>query len=246
MHPPPAIQLSSSPALAGIATPPTTPDGNTLLPSGVVTYECGRCESQSIVDDFEYVSGKGRIKYKKCMTCSSRDIREVTMIKKKCSTPDCGRPVQKDGLCYKCYVNKYGKPPYHSQRTVRQTAHNENHAGSPEVRKDLTPLAPVQESGPSKKIKHRTCIVPGCDKYRVRNQMCTKHWHERMDKKLSGPADPTTRWTRRPDDRATRRLNDDPIRDNTAIRTIENKIAQIESHLTALKTTLEILRSGAA
>ncbi len=231
------MNKSSSPAHAGIATPPTTPDGNTPLPSGPVTYACARCGSQSIVEDFEYVPGKGREKYRKYMNCSSRDIREVPMsYKKQCTSPGCSSPVQKDGLCYKRYVKKHGKPPYYSQRTVRQAAHDETHAGGTD-----TPA-----SVPRKDIKHRTCIIPGCDKYRVRNQMCTKHWHERMDKKLSGPADPTTRWTRRPDDRATRRLNDDPIRDNTAIRTIENKIAQIESHLTALKTTLEILRSGAA
>lgn len=36
--------------------------------------------------------------------------------KKKCTSEGCERSVQKEGLCYKCYVEKHGKPPYGNKK----------------------------------------------------------------------------------------------------------------------------------
>jgi hypothetical protein len=45
----------------------------------------------------------------------ARKVKEVKdMASKECITEGCTSPVQKEGLCYKCYKLKHGRPPYGS------------------------------------------------------------------------------------------------------------------------------------
>jgi len=52
-----------------------------------------------------------------CGTTEFKVVKKEAMMKKnkQCSgevTPGCTSPVQKEGLCYKCYKKKYGHAPY--------------------------------------------------------------------------------------------------------------------------------------
>lgn len=81
-----------------------------------------------------------------------KPVKEKIMgSKKQCDALGCTRPVQKEGLCYKCYKAKHGKPPFASnaQRNEKGTL--------PEA---------------------RTCSYPGCDKYRVKGGLCMVHYNE--------------------------------------------------------------------
>jgi hypothetical protein len=117
----------------------TTPGGANLpLPgehNAKMIEECGHCGGHNIVDDFEYVPGLGRQKYRKCI-CSCRDIKMVPAIqtvktgpvpvmgkthkeplegtmtkdkgKKKCSDPGCDKWGSFMGKCAAGFKEAHG------------------------------------------------------------------------------------------------------------------------------------------
>lgn len=190
---------------------------------------CAKCGSTWIEDDFEHVPGLGRQPYRKCKPCGGRNIimEETMSTKKQCTTPGCTSPVQKEGLCYRCYVQTYGKPPYGSD-TASKTTETKT-AESPE---------------PEKLPIHRTCIVPGCEKYRVKGQMCMKHYNGRNLKPEKAETKPTPR----------EMVTDLPVYKRTAVPDgnmpatdkIVALIAKLESQVSALKTALDLIRNEAA
>ena len=75
---------------------------------------CGKCESDNIVNDYEYGVYGGRKPGRKCFRCGSRNIKKTEEVdmseKRKCSIEGCDKVGNIKGLCYRHYREEYGHP----------------------------------------------------------------------------------------------------------------------------------------
>ncbi|MCK9420247.1 MAG: hypothetical protein M0R70_12795 [Nitrospirae bacterium] len=90
---------------------------------GAVLYEAGKHKTEGRETPDKILRGqalddgrKGETNQAKAETIQAKgETTMATNAKGTCSTKDCGRTVQKDGLCYKCYKAKHGCAPYPGQ-----------------------------------------------------------------------------------------------------------------------------------